>query len=234
MARTKKEWFTLIRNDLGVHSAFVPLGDEEDMEAALSNALDLWNQYLPVYNYRSVRTPNGLIILDFADDPDVHGVGDFHYTDSTVDINRTLTPFYPIQILSMSLQGPRMQFEVNQTIERWAQLLGGKEDQFWDPERRRLFVWNPRGQTNFTFAEMRTTDLGNIAPHRYHIFRTALRAHARYQMIQIFKRLGPIPGPEGPIETDMDDQKEKADKEIEELIPVLERMPEAMVAPRWD
>lgn len=234
MARTKEEWFTLIRNDLGVHSAFVPLEDEEDMDAALSEALDVWNKYLPVYEYRSVKTPNGLIVLDFKDEPEVHGVGDFHYTDSTVDVNRTLTPFYPIQILSMSAQGPRFQFEVNQTIERWARLLGGKEDQMWDPQSRRLFVWNPRGQTNFTFALMKDTDLTQIAPHRYSLFRKLLRAQARYQMIQIFNRLGPMQGPEGNIETDMADQKEKADKEMEDVIPILERMPEAMVAPRWD
>lgn len=233
MARTKKEWFTLIRNDLGVHSAFVPL-DEEDLESALSDALDLWNQYLPIYEYRSIRTPNGLVIIDFKEEPDVHGVGDFHYTDSTVDINRTLTPFYPIQILSMSMQGPRFQFEVNMTIERWARLLGGKEDQMWDPEKRRLFVWNPRGQTNFTFAVMSTVKLDRIEPHRFSLFRKLLRSKSRDQLIQIFERLGPLKGPDGDIETDMEEQKKKAEKEMEEIIPVLERMPEAMVAPRWD
>jgi hypothetical protein len=233
MARTKDEWFTLIRADLARNRAFVPL-DETDMEAALSETLDLWNQYLPVYEFRSIRVPNGLVIVDLAGEPDIHGVGDFHYTDSTVDINRTLTPFYPIQIMSMSLQGPRFQFEVNQTIERWAQLLGGKEDQFWEPTLRRLFVWNPRGQTNFTFAVMKDTDLDKIGTHRYNIFRKLLRSNARLQMIQAFERLGPLPGPEGNIETDMDDQKERSKLEMEEVIPVLERMPEAMVNPRWD
>jgi hypothetical protein len=233
MARTKNEWFTLVRADLARHRAFVPL-DEEDMDAALSESMDLWNQYMPIYEFRSVRIPNGLLIVDLSSEEDVHGVGDFHYTDSTVDINRTLTPFYPIQIMSMSLQGPRFQFEVNQTIERWAQLLGGKEDQFWDATTRRLFVWNPRGQTNFTFAVLKETDLTRIEPQRYNIFRKLLRANARLQMIQAFNRLGPMPGPEGNIETDMEAQQQAADKEMEETIPVLERMPEAMVAPRWD
>lgn len=233
MARTKKEWFITIRNDLAIHSAFVPL-EEEDMEAALSNALDLWNKYLPVSKYRSIQIPNGLVVVDLSSEEDVQGVGDFHYTDSTVDINRTLTPFYPIQILSMSMQGPRFQFEVNQTIERWARLLGGKEDQIWDPYDKRLFVWNPRGQTNFTFLVMSETDLTRIPSHRYHLFRTLLRAQARFQLMQIFERLGPIVGPEGNVETDMDKQKEYAEKEMEEVIPILERMPEAMVAPRWD
>jgi hypothetical protein len=233
MARTKDEWFTLIRADLARHSAFVPL-DEEDMDAALSEAMDLWNQYLPVGEYRSVRIPNGLLIIDLSDEEDVQGVGNFHYTDSTVDINRTLTPFYPIQILSMSLQGPRFQFEVNQTIERWAQLLGGKEDQIWESAQERLFVWNPRGQANFTFEVFTNSSLERIGPHRYNIFRKLLRCQARLQMIQTFERLGPLPGPDGNIETDMEKQQQAADKEMEETIPVLERMPEAMVAPRWD
>lgn len=233
MARTKDEWFLTIKNDLAVHGAFVPL-EEEELEAALSDALDLWNQYLPVYEYRNVQIPNGLVVIDLSDEDDVHGVGDFHYTDSTVDINRTLTPFYPIQIMSMSLQGPRFQFEVNQTIERWARLLGGKEDQKWDPNTRRLFVWNPRGQSNFTFGVMKTSALENIAPHRYSLFRKLFRSRARMQMIQIFQRLGPMAGPDGNIETDMDQQRELAAQEMEEVVPVLERMPEAMVAPRWD
>lgn len=233
MARSKKEWFSLVRNDLGRHSAFVPLG-EEDLEAALSDALDLWNMYLPIYQYRNIRVPNGLVVVDLSDEPEVHGVGDFHYTDSTVDINRTLTPFYPIQILSMSMQGPRFQFETNQTIERWAQLLGGKEDQIWEPVKRQLFVWNPRGQSHFTFAVMLNTDLTRIEPHRYYIFRKVLRSKAREQMIQAFERLGPLKGPDGDIQTDMEDHKKKAEKEMEEVIPVLERMPEAMIAPRWD
>lgn len=233
MSRTKKEWFTLIRNDLARHSAFVPL-DEEDMEAALSDAFDIWTQYLPIHDRRSIKVPNGLIIVDLSTEEGVHGVGDFHYTDSTVDINRTLTPFYPIQILSMSAQGPRFQFEVNQTIERWARLLGGKEDQIWDPERKRLFVWNPRGQTNFTFTVMKEVKLANVEPHRYAIFRKLFRAKAREQLIQIFERLGPLPGPEGNMESDMEYHKAQRDKEMEEVTPILERMPEAMVAPRWD
>ena len=81
---------------------------------------------------------------------------------------------------------------------------------------------------------MSTVGLDRIEPHRFSIFRKLLRSKARDQIIQIFERLGPLKGPDGDIETDMDEQKKKAEKEMEEIIPVLERMPEAMVAPRWD
>jgi hypothetical protein len=233
MARTKQEWFRIIQNDLAIKSAFVSL-DDEDLEAALSDALDVWNQYIPVYDFRSVTIPNGLLILDLSSEDNVQGVGNFQYTDSTVDINRTLTPFYPMQIMSMSLQGPRMAFEVNQTIERWAQLLGGKEDQQWDAASKRLYLWNPRGQKYVTFNVMFSGDVEDIEPHRYNIFRKLFRAKARLQMIQTFNRLGPIPGPTGEVKTDMDAQQQAHDKEMEEVIPVLERFPEAMPAPRWD
>jgi hypothetical protein len=233
MPRSKDEWYALIRADFAVHSAFVPL-EEADFDAALSNALDVWNQYLPILEHRSIKIPNGLVVIDLSDEPDVQGVGDFRYTDSTVDVNRTLTPFYPIQILSMSIQGPRFQFETNQTIERWSRLLGGKEDQIWDVNSKRLFVWNPRGQTNFSFAIIRDTDLTKSESHRYNIFRKLLRAQARLVMVQIFERLGPIPGPDGQMSTDMDAHRSMIEKEMEEVIPVLERMPESLVIPKWD
>ncbi len=233
MYREKEEWFNDIRNDFAVHSAFVPL-DEEDLDSALSQALDLWNQYLPLYYARSVRVPNGLLVIDLSEEENVQGVGHYRYTDSTVDINRTLTPFYPIQILSMSVQGPRFQFETNMTIERWARLLGGKEDQIYDPNTMRLFVWNPRGQSNFHFNVLKNTTLAEVHPHRYHLFRKILRMYARRQMIQTFQRLGPMAGPDGNIETDMEQQQTLYEKEMEEVIPVLERMPESMAAPRWD
>lgn len=231
--RTQSEWFELIKADLASNKAFVPL-DEADLRVALSNALDIWNQYLPIHDHRSLKIPNGLLILDLSGEAGVCGVGEFHYTDSTVDINRTLTPFYPIQILSMSLQGPRFMFEVNHTIERWAQLLGGKEDQIWDPERKQLFIWNPRGQTNITFVVMKDVDITKVESHRYAIFRKLFLVKAREQLIQIFERLGPLPGPEGEIKSDMEFQKAACTKDLEEVIQVLERMPEAMVSPRWD
>lgn len=233
MARDKQEWFNIIRNDFAVHSAFVPL-EESDLDSALSQALDLWSKYLPLYFPRSCRVPNGMIVIDLSSEENLQGVGHFRYTDSTVDINRTLTPFYPIQIMSMSLQGPRMQFEINTTIERWAQLLGGKEDQIYDPNSQYLYVWNPRGQTNFHYNVLKTPALDDIQPHRYDLFRKILRMFARLQLIQIFRRLGPMPGPDGAIETDMDLQKELYDKEMEEVNSVMQRMPEAMPAPRWD
>lgn len=231
MSRTKDEWYDLIRNDLGQHHAFVPL-EEPDLDAALSDASDIWRKYLPVVKYGSVNIPSGLTMLDFSDDEDVDGIGSYRFTDSTVDVSRTLTPFYPIQIMSMSLQGPRFQFEVNTTIERWARLLGGKEDVKWYPPERQLYVWNPRGQTYFTYQMMCEVGLEDVEPHRYSLFRKLFRAKARNQMIQIFQRLGPLPGPDGNIETDMDQQQQAHDKELEDVIPILERM--AMSVPRWD
>lgn len=231
--RTKTEWFEIIKNDFAIHSAFVPL-EEADLDSALSQALDLWNKYVPMFYPRSAQIPNGLMVIDFSEEENFHGVGHYSFTDSTVDINRTLTPFYPIQIMSMSLQGPRMQFETNQTIERWAQLLGGKEGVIYDPNLLQLFVWNPRGQTNFSYNVIKGTTIEDVQPYRYDLFRKVLRMFARLQMIQIFRRLGPMPGPDGAIETDMDLQKELYDKEMEEVTKILERMPEAMPAPRMD
>jgi len=233
MARTKEEWFVIIQKDLGSNSAFVPL-DEPDLDTAMSSAMDVWQQYLPVYESRSVAIPSGLLVIDFSSETDLQGVGGFRYTDSTVDISRTMTPFYPIQVMARSLQGPRFVFEMNFTIERWARLLGGKEDTFWDSETRKLFVWNPRGMANVTFELMKEVSITSIQPHRYNLFRKLFRSQARDQMIQIFERLGPLPGPEGEIRTDMEYHKKMAEKEMEEVINVMELMPEAMVAPRWD
>lgn len=233
MGRTKPEWFDLVTRDLGKLRAFVPL-DEADMDVALSDALDIWGSFVPRIEAREVQIPDGLLLIDLSEEEGEFGVGDFHYTDSTVDIHRTLTPFYPIQIIALSLQGPRFQFEINQTIERWSRLLGGKEDQKWDPNERILYVWNPRGQEHFTFHIMRSATLVDIEGHRYRIFRKLLRSRAREQMVQAFDRLGPLPGASGNIETDMKRQADLAAKELEEVEDVLERMPEAYAAPRWD
>ncbi len=233
MGRTQQEWFDVVTRDLGKLRSFTPL-DETDMANALSEALDIWGSFVPRVEARQVQIPDGLLLIDLSNEEGEFGVGDFHYTDSTVDIHRTLTPFYPIQIIALSLQGPRFQFEINQTIERWSRLLGGKEDQKWDPIGRTLYVWNPRGQEHFTFHIMRTPTVADIEGHRYRIFRKLLRSRARELMIQAFDRLGPIPGAHGNIETDMARQADLAAKELEEVEDVLERMPEAMVAPRWD
>lgn len=233
MARTKPEWFSLIQGDLGKIKAFVPL-DEAGLEIALSDALDIWGSYVPRVEARQIQIPDGLLVIDLSSEEGEFAVGDFHYTDATVDIHRTLTPFFPIQIIALSLQGPRFQFEINQTIERWSRLLGGKEDQKYDQNTKNLYVWNPRGQEHFTFHIMRPAKVEDIEGHRFMLFRKLFRSRAREQMIQTFTRLGPLPGAHGNIEHDMDRQAELAKQELEEVMPVLERMPEAMVAPRWD
>lgn len=239
MPRTKQEWFRFTSESLASLQAFVPL-DEPTLEVAMRDALDVWGQYVPNRISRSIKLVDGMQTVDLTDflpdqDDQSFSIGDYQYADSLIDVQNTLLPFHHVQLLALTVQGPRLQFEINTTIERWSQFLGGKEDAVFDHETKKLFVWNPRGMDFLTFEIFLVPLLTDIETHRYAIFGKLLRAQARRQMIQIMSRFGEdFPGPVNPVATDVSQQQSVADTEMEEVLDVLERLPEAMAYPRWD
>jgi hypothetical protein len=235
---TRAEWRQKILDELGGEGTDAGLS-EQQLDAALRSALELFNKHRPdrqwfPFDVPSTGASETFIISFFADpertDPLAHPETYIrNVIDVTFqDVNRMIlgpralgTEGY---YLRWGHEGPRLFFQMQSAKRTYERLTGSRPDWTYEKNTRKLYITSPSRPVRCMVLCTRERKLEEVTYDMENDFRQAATAKAKYTLARMLGQFGPIPGAtaSGNIETDAALLREESKTEWDEIKSKLE------------
>jgi len=223
---TRTEWHRRLLDELG-GDGVDPEVSENQMNAALARALELWNRYRPCRQWFPFDIPAAETVrIDFFADPDRTLPASDEYIRRIVRVEfsdadrRVLGPragFLEGYYLRWGAQGPRLFFQLQVAQRRYERLTGSRPDYFWDPTRRALFVSSPSRDVRIMALATRELRLDEVPYDQVSLYLKAATARLKYFLARTLASKGPIKGPGGEIQTDAAELRSEGREEWQQV-----------------
>jgi hypothetical protein len=218
---TQQQWRTRILENLADEGVDVEL-TENQLDAALRRALEMWNKYQPVVKWFpfQIMASQTVTVHQFNDPefsdrdkyPDtwINTILNVQYQDNERRILGPRAGFLEGYYLRWGYEGPRLFFALHVAERTYERLTGSIPDWIWDPGGRVLYLSSPSRNTRIMVLASRPRNVSEIPIGREYEFLQAATARAKYILSRTMGSMGDIPGPAGAIRTDHDVLRQEA------------------------
>lgn len=241
---SRSEWRRRILQVLGDEGVDVELTNAQ-LDAAVNRALELWAKYRPMKKWFPFQIPPGeTYVISFFDEPEqsdsrrfpvssIRNVVDVTFQDPHESYGSTRLSYLDNTYMQWGLQGPRLWFQFEVAEHTYNRLSGARPDWHWDPDERKLYVYNPSRTKNAMVLATRPRLPEEITAGREGDFLKAATAASKTMLARVLGSMGEIPGPAGPITTDASELRSEAKEEWREVEEELKLAMSSWPPPRW-
>jgi len=223
---TRPEWHRRILEDLGGDGVDPELSVNQ-LNSALSRALELWNRYRPCKQWFPFDIPatDTVIIAFFADEAHTSPASDAYirrivrveFSDADRRILGTRSGYLEGYNLRWGAEGPRLFYELQVAQRRYERLAGSRPDWYWNPSDRKLYISSPSRDTRVMALATREMLLEEIPYDQVSLFLKAATARAKYILARTLGSKGPIRGAGGEIQTDAQELRSEGREEWDQV-----------------
>jgi hypothetical protein len=225
---------------LGATSVDVELQDES-MDYAIEQALQLWNKYQPYIGTYHVTVPrteqNSPYKVDFnaPEYSRVRSILDVaFYSDTQVrgSLPALMVNQYNTRMGGYQNRDGRFFFQGLYGLERQALFYGAEPSWHWDSRQRWLLLYNPAQQQSATITASEPLTISQIRQDQATDFCATCLAYAKRIYAQVLGQFGEVPGPFGGIQNNAQDLLSQASEDLQRIEQDLRRSVISAAPPR--